>query len=140
MHHMKIRLSVFMLTIALLNLLLGFLNPILCFESDGRIQIEFSNQSQCNIWEQRLQKNQIDVNFSQDHCKTCLDIPALNQAISVRAYDDQVIKHLIPADLLNQNQFTSLFVNFLNFSERPVSHMLVSQFERFFLNTVVILV
>ena len=137
---MKRRLSVFMLTIAVLNLLLGFLNPILCFESDGRIQIEFSNQNQCNISEQRLQKNQIGVNFSQDHCKTCLDIPALNQAISVRAYDNHVIKHLIPVDLLNQNQFTLLFVNFLNFSERPASHVLISQFERFFLNTVIILI
>ena len=101
MHRFKKHFCVFMLAVAVLNLALGFLNPILCIESDGRVQLEFSKNNQCLISDQAFQKNRNEILFSNCTKDTCFDTPALGQAVSSSTRDTQLFNHSLLPDLMS---------------------------------------
>jgi hypothetical protein len=140
MSRFKKRFCVLMLAVAILNLALGFLNPILCVESDGRIQLEFLKSNQCLISDKTVQKNENDILFSNCAQDSCFDTPALGHAVSastreMQHFNDPVLFERVEDESLSHSlkQVGFAWINFDKTKSTPA-------FVESFLGSVIILI
>jgi hypothetical protein len=140
MSRFKKHFCVFMLAVAVFNLALGFLNPIFCIESDGRVQLEFSKNNQCLISDQSFQKNQNEILFSNCTTDTCFDTPALGQAVSVLNRDLQVFIDASLFDSMGAENLVGSLINVTVAQKRLDTLKTPPAFVQSFLESVIILI
>ena len=140
MSRFKKRFCVLMLAVAILNLALGFLNPILCIESDGRIQFEFLKSNQCLLSDQAVHKNQNDILFSNCAQDSCFDTPALGQAVSTSTREVQHFNDALLFERVHDESLSDLLkhvsVTCINFDKTKSTPTFVQSF----LGSVIILI